>query len=89
MRKHNPWIGALWLSGITLIVVAFFAQMWLVTFYFQTADYSVTPGPFIRFLQQLADATITPALYVGFGTVGGLLFLHARNHSRRNRRPAP
>jgi hypothetical protein len=45
----------------------------------------------VAFFQQLADAVVSPALYVGFGTIAGLLFLHARGRARRsseNRRPA-
>ena len=41
------------------------------------------PGPVVVFFQQLADAVVSPALYVGFGTIAGLLFLHARQRARR------
>ena len=84
MRRHNPWIGSLWFVGITLIVAAFSAQVWLVTFWYPTPD-AISPGQFVVFLQDVADAVVTPALYVGFGTIGGLLFLHAWNHARRVR----
>jgi hypothetical protein len=90
MRKHNPWIGALWCTGVTLTVAAFLAQVWQVTFWYQATS-DLSPGPVVMFLQRLADALVTPALYVGFGTIGGLLFLHARGCSRRSsekRRPS-
>lgn len=82
MKKHNLWIGLLWFCGLVLVTAAFSAQLWLASFWYPTA-YAVSPGPVVTFLQGVADAMVSPALYVGFGTIGGLLFLHARNHARR------
>ncbi|MBB5632989.1 hypothetical protein BKA04_001212 [Cryobacterium mesophilum] len=82
MRKRNPWIGALWFCAVVLVLGAFAAQVWQASFWYPSAT-DVSPGPVVRFLQQIADALVSPALYVGFGTIGGLLFLHARNRARR------
>jgi hypothetical protein len=82
MRKRNPWIGALWSSVAVLIVGAFAAQLWQASFWYPSPT-DVSPGPVVVFFQQLADAVVSPALYVGFGTLGALLFLHARRHARR------
>lgn len=90
MTRRNPWIGALWSCAIVLIVAAFSARLWQTSFWFRSPAES-SPGPVVVFLQQLADAVVSPALYVGFGTIAGLLFLHARGRARRsseNRRPA-
>lgn len=83
MRKHNLWIVVLWFCAIVLIVGAFAARLWQTSFWYPSAT-DVSPGPVVTFLQQLADSAVSPALYVGFGTIGGLLFLHARNHARRS-----
>jgi hypothetical protein len=88
MRKHNPWIGALWFCAIVLIVGAFAARLWQTSFWYPSiAD--VSPGPVVVFLQQLADSVVSPALYVGFGTIGGLVFLHAWRHARRSTAERP
>lgn len=85
MRKHNLWIGLLWFCGIALVAAAISAQLWLASFWFPTA-YTVSPGPVVTFVQDVADAMVSPALYVGLGTIGGVLFLHARNHARNGNR---
>lgn len=90
MRKRNPWIGALWFCAIVLIVGAFAARVWQASFWYPSIT-DVSPGPVVIFLQQLADSVASPALYVGFGTISGLLFLHAWRYAHRSalrRRPA-
>lgn len=82
MRRHNPWIGALWLCATGLIVAGFSARVWQTSFWYPSSS-EVSPGPVVVFFQQLADAVVSPALYVGFGTIAGLLFLHARQRARR------
>lgn len=82
MRKYNLWIGSLWVVGIVLVVTGYGAGLWQSTFYY--APLEVAPAsPVILFLQELADVMKGPALMVGFATIGGLLFLHARNHVRK------
>ncbi len=82
MNRRNRWIAALWIVGPGLLLSAAAAQFWLASFYFQEAPAGPTAGA-INLLQQLADAFVVPGLIVGLATILGLLFLHARNHSRR------
>ncbi len=82
MRKRNPWLGALWVIGPVLVLGAVGARIWLASFYFPPLS-TMPNGPALSFLMQLADMLVLPALLVGFGTIAGLLFLQARNHSRR------
>lgn len=88
MRRRNPWVGVLWSIGVVLILGAVGARIWLSSFYFPPLVTSQN-GPVLAFVMQLADMLVLPGLLVGFGTITGLLFLHARNHAHRNRRPAP
>ena len=82
MKKRNPWIGALWTIGIALVVAAWASVVWQSTFYYQNVDPQGV-GPVVEFLQRLADTLSHPALFVGFATIVGLLFLHAGNHARK------
>ncbi len=88
MSRRNPWLGALWSIAAVLIVGALAAQFWVASFYYQE---SVTgPGTeVINVLQQLADTLVMPAFIVGFATVAGLLFLHARNHAKNHAKNLP
>jgi hypothetical protein len=82
VRRHNPWIGALWATGIVLVLAAVGGRIWLSSFYFPPL--SVLPtGPILSFFMQLTDMMVLPGLLVGFATIAGLLFLHARNRARR------
>lgn len=81
MRKRNPWIGLLWGIGIALVVGGYAANFWLQTFYYPPPG-TPSPGPVVVFLQDLADNFVSPSLYVGFGTIAGLLFLHAKSRKR-------
>lgn len=82
MRKHNIWIAALWVIGVVLAAAGYGAGLWQASFYYQPS-YIANPGPVVQFFQQLADVMKGPAITVGFATIGGLLFLHARNHARK------
>lgn len=82
MRRHNPWIRALWAIGVVLVLAAVCGRIWLSSFYFPPL--SVLPnGPILSFFMQLTDMMVLPGLLVGFATIAGLLFLHARNRARR------
>ena len=78
--KHNPWIGVLWAIAVVLIVAAFAAGVWQSSFYYQSSEMQ-NVGPVVEFVQRVVDAVQYPAVMVGFATIGGLLFLHARNHA--------
>ncbi|HNP16113.1 MAG TPA: hypothetical protein PKI99_06605 [Terrimesophilobacter sp.] len=82
MRKHNPWIGALWAIGVVLVVGAYSAGVWQSTFFYPPPG-RPDPGPVVEFFQALADVLKGPSLLAGFSTIAGLLFLHARKHARR------
>lgn len=84
MRTRNPWIGLLWSVAIILIVGSYSVGLWQLTFYYPPPGQPL-PGPVVAFFQQLAEAMKYSALTVGFATIGGLLFLHARNHARKTR----
>ncbi len=86
--RRNPWLGLLWAVAIVLIIGSYSAGVWQATFYYPPPG-QPNPGPVVVFFQQLIDAVRFPALTVGFATVGGLLFLHARNHARKARRHSP
>lgn len=88
MRRRNPWIGILWSIGIILVVVAYAAGVWQSTFYYPPPG-RPDPGPVVDFLQSLGDVLKGPALLVGFATIVGLLFLHARNHARKKGKSLP
>lgn len=85
MTRRNPWLGLLWAAAIVLVVGAYGTGLWQATFYFPPPGQSA-PDPVFIFLQQVGDALRFPALTVGFATIGGLLFLHARNHARKQAR---
>ncbi len=82
MRTRNLWVGVLWAVALTLIVAGFGAGLWQSTFYYQQSDIA-NPGPVVQFFQQLAEVMKGPAIMVGFATIGGLLFFHARIHARK------
>lgn len=82
VKKRNPWIGALWVIGVLFVVAAYSAGVWQSTFYYPPTV-RPDPGPVVAFFQELVDTMKGPILMVGLATIGGLLFLHARNHARR------
>lgn len=83
--KHNPWILMLWVFGVALIVASWSGTIWQSSFFTGYSN-EQNVGPVVEFLQRLVDTMSYPTMIVGFATIAGLLFLHARNHARKVRR---
>lgn len=81
MIRRNPWTALLWVIGCVLVAGAAVLQAWTAQIYFQPAA-TDPENPVQSFFLLLADAITLPAALVGFATMAGLLFLHARRRTR-------
>lgn len=82
--RWNPYSAALWLIGVVFIGAGAGLRVWTASFYYGP-NYALRWGPELAFLSQLADMMVLPLLMIGFVTIAGLLFLHARNHAQWGR----
>lgn len=80
--RWNPYSASLWLIGVVFIGAGAGLRVWTASFYYGP-NYALRWGPELAFLSQLADMMVLPLLMVGFATIAGLLFLHARNRAQR------
>ena len=82
MKRRNPWIGILWAITAVLIVGMVGADIWQASFYYPRGG-TPLPGPIVSFFQELANVFVLPGMLVGFATLAGLLFFHARRRAHR------
>ena len=82
-RRGNPYIVALWIIGVGLVVTAVSFQAWAQSHSTAISYNSADGVPLMAVLLNLAYALSGPLVTVGLGTIVGLLFLSAVRRRRR------